>query len=351
MSRYIFDKIQSSASAQDTEYLTDNKDRWISRKDDYDLELMANATVNNLVLGAKTFVASIKHKDDTYFCFSGLAIPEKLPTGLEETELTPGLFSCVVFCAELQANCTAAQARDVLEQQYRGQPEYDGHSLDQITPFFPAMQLVKLNCNADVIYTKNIDRVAGIYLALGYTEYPLAIDSELKSRLISFFETGAETIPFNLVVQGLLSYSWQTLFLDLYRCLEQLYTVKKLQALVSKIPHNGSLANLAYILEEELSWRPKEDSALASILASTSNETRRKVLSAFEAETDELTEHSPTKCANYIYKLRNSHVHFRPAMKATSRTSQQWNKIILAMCDAVDDIYNDLGEDFIRERA
>src|SRR5690606_22332176 len=100
--------------------------------------------------------------------------------------------------------------------------------------------------------------------------HPLEFDSNLQSRLLALFESGADTIPFSLPLQGLLSYSWPSLFLDLYRCLEQLYTALKLKSLVGKISHNGSLADLAYLLEDELSWRPKEQDALASILVLSS---------------------------------------------------------------------------------
>lgn len=350
MSKYIFARIHESASSVDSMYIADNEIRWLARKDDDDLNLMINAEVNVLILGAKTFAVSIKNGSDTYFCFSGLVVPEQLPANLSEIELTPGLFSCVVYTANLPALATAAQARDILEQQYSGQEGYGGHEIDEVAPLFPKLYFVKANENISTNYLNNLERVAGAFISAGYVSYPLEVNDNLKLRLLSLFEAGAETIPFALPLQGILSYNWPSLFLDLYRCLEQLYTALKLKSLVTKLPYQGALADLAYLLEEELSWRPKEQDALASILSHSTEGTRSKILSAFKFDVSELTEYSASKCAANIYKLRNSHVHFRPAMKADNKSGEQWNDIMIAMCDAIDDVYEALGVEFLIDK-
>lgn len=217
-------------------------------------------------------------------------------------------------------------------------------------PLFPKLYFIKVIAESGAPYLKQLDRVAGTYLAAGYPGHPLEIDQNLRLRLVALFEAGAETIPFSLPLQGLLAYSWPALFLDLYRCLEQLYTTLKMKSLVEKIPHTGSLADLAYLLEEELQWRPREQEALNSILALSTEETRGKIFSAFKIETSEGADYSPSTCAKSIYKLRNSHVHFRPAMKAEFKPSGQWNEIVIAMCDAVDDVYEAIGFEFLRDR-
>ncbi|HBS5906501.1 TPA: hypothetical protein MAK97_003091 [Klebsiella variicola] len=351
MSKYIFRKIHESASSLDSMYIADDKKRWLARRDEVDSDLMANAEVEFIILGAKAFAVSIKNGSDNYFCFSGLVDPVQLPDNLSEIEPTPGLFSCVVFTVELPAIATAAQARDILEQQYQGQEGYGGHEISDILPLFPKLSFVKSIKNINPAYLNKLERVTGAYIATGYNSHPLEISDDLKLRLRSLFEAGAETIPFSLPLQGILSYNWPSLFLDLYRCLEQLYTVLKLKNLVTKLPYKGTLSQLAYLLENELSWRPKEQDALASILAHSTTETRSKILSAFKVDIAELTDYSSSKCASHIYKLRNSHVHFRPAMKSEITPTEQWNLIIIAMCDAVDDVYEVLGSEFLIDKS
>ncbi|UVC28807.1 hypothetical protein [Pantoea sp. SOD02] len=350
MSKYIFDKIHESASLQDPMYTSDDHARWLVRKDQADIDIMSDAEVKFILLGVNKLVATIKYENENYFCFSGLGEAVNLPANLEEIESTPGLFACVIYCAQLKSFATASQARDALEQQYRGVDEYSGHALEQIEDLFQKLYFAKANIDASSTYLNNLDRVAGAYIASQYLSHPLEINYNLRSRLITFFEAGDETIPFNLPLQGILSYNWPSLFLDLYRCLEQLYTVIKLKSLVEKLPYNGALAELAYLLEDQLSWRPKEQDALASILSSSNEATRSKVISAFNPDTQSGMEYSASKCAAHIYKLRNSHVHFRPAMKAETRSTEQWNEIVIAMCDMVDEVYEALGNEFLKNR-
>lgn len=351
MSSYIFDRIQASAVAQDPHFVVDQNKRWLARKDEEDLSLMMDAEVSFLALGAKIFAVSIKTSENRYFGFSGLSVPDQLPSNLEETEATPGLFASAVFCGELQAIATASQARDALEQQYAGQAGYTGHGLAEVMPLFPSIYFVKVIEDVNAPYLENLERVTGTYLAAGYPGHPLEISNNLRLRFVTLFEGGAETIPFSLPLQGLLSYSWSALFLDFYRCLEQLYTTLKLKSLVEKMPHKGSLADLAYLLEDELQWRPREQDALASILELSSSNTRSQILSAFKVDISGLADYSAVKCAKYIYKLRNSHVHFRPAMKAEAKSPEQWNEIMMAMSDAVDEAYEVLGSEFLKSRA
>ncbi|MGK8678507.1 hypothetical protein [Serratia marcescens] len=191
MSTYIFNKIHESASDLDSMYIADNKGRWLAPKDKDDLNLMSNAEVDVLTLGAKTFAVSIKNGSDNYFCFSGLVAPEQLPVNLSEIEPTPGMFSCVVYTAKLPALATAAQARDILEQQYDGQEDYGGHQISEIAPLFPKLYFVKANVNISTNYLNDLYRVAGAFIVAGYISHPLEVNDNLKSRLLSLFQAGA----------------------------------------------------------------------------------------------------------------------------------------------------------------
>ncbi|WNI61738.1 hypothetical protein RIK65_12995 [Enterobacter asburiae] len=350
MSKYIFSNIHLAAAAHDPNYESDDKIRWIEGKDADDLNLMSEADVKVLSLSARTFTVSITNGEDKYFCFCGLTLPPALPTNLEEIDATPGLFACVVFCSKLESNATSSQARDILEQQYLHQDGYNGHDLSAIMNLYPSLYFLKEKDKNSTPYLNNLERVTGAFITSGYTTHPLAINEIVIARLLTLFEAGEETIPFKLPLQGILSYNWPTLFLELYRCLEQLYTVLKLKSLVQKMPYTGALAELAYLFEEELAWRPKEQDALASILAYATDLSRSNILSAFGVDTSTMSEFSSSKCASFVYKLRNSQVHFRPAMKSTELPITQWNSIVLAMCDIVDEVYKALGSDFLNSK-
>lgn len=351
MSGYIFNGIHSAATAYDSSYQSDDKIRWIKAKDPDDLNLMSDADVRVLSLSARAFTVSITDGEDKYFCFCGLDIPSCIPTNLEEVDVTPGLFACVVFCSKLGSSTTSSQAKNVLQQQYLHQEGYEGHDLSEIIALYPSLYFLKEKEKNKTPYLNNLERVTGAFIACGYNTHPLEIKSNVITRILTIFEAGEETIPYKLPLQGLLSYNWPSLYLELYRCLEQLYSVLKLKSLVQKIPYTGALAELAYLLEDELAWRPKEQDALASILAHTSENSRQNILSAFGINTSTITDYSSSKCAQYVYKLRNAQVHFRPAMKASELPDSQWNDIVLAMCDIVDEVYKALGSDFLHIKA
>lgn len=348
MSSYIFDRIHAAALASDPLYVGDQHPRWLARKSDEDSQLMADADLQFLPLGLKAFIVSIKFGVDSYYCFCGLPVSEELPHGLLEAEVTPGLFACVINVAEVPSNATASQARDILEDQYRGRDNYNGHELAEVEALFPVLRFSKVSESFEAPYLDSLERVAGAYVAAGYPGHPLEINKELRSSLISLFEGANDTVPFHLPLQGILSYTWPALFLDLYRCLEQLYSAPRLIELVSKVSHKGPLADLAFILEDVLTWRPKEEEALGGVLDRTSDSTKLLILDAFTPGVKELPDKSAEKCAKHIYRLRNSHVHFRPAMKAEHKTSGQWNDIVFAMCEAVYEAYEKLGVGFLK---
>jgi len=346
MSTDIFDRIHAAAFANDENYVADSHPRWIARKDDVDADLMANAEIRVLPLGMQIFSMSVSYKTKRFFCFSGLPKPAEVPVGLSPVDATPGLFACAVVLGDMPAIASAAQVLDAIGQQYHGIDGYYGHDLSDILLFFPEISFFEVSDGVDENYLLNLERVAGSYVSRGYQKRPLDLNPNTLKKLVELFEGGPDAIPYHLPLQGVMSYSWPSLFLDLYRCLEQLYSAPRLANLIEKVHHDGSLSDLARILENVLSWRPREEESLATLLNKLSRTARESLISSFFVGQTDLSEATGEKCASYVYKLRNSHVHFRPAMSADKISSYQWNSIISAMCDAVIEVYLEMGGSF-----
>ncbi len=345
MSGKLFRKLQTAALADDPDFPDDLHARWIKRKSEEDSTLMAEAKVGILPLGMLSLCASIEHFGEKYFCFAGLPLPDELPVGLEPIDPTPGLFACVVVEGDMPANASAARVRDLLEGQHKDVEGYIGHELEDIMPLFPKLSFFRLD-DPSQIYATKVERVAGAYIAKGYPGYPLPLSSETIAALGSLFDSGPDTIPHHLPLQGLLSYNWPAFFLDLYRCLEQLYSAPKLAVLKNQVTHAGSLSDLALLLENILAWRPREEDSLALLLEKIPMEAREGLISAI-CEGEQTPEATAAKCATHIYRLRNSHVHFRPAMKASAIAPAQWDRIVRAMVRAVSEVYTEYGEAFL----
>ena len=110
-------------------------------------------------------------------------------------------------------------------------------------------------------------RVLGALTARSYADGPIAPSGTTLNKVADIFQSGSEHVPFENVLQGMLSISWGGFFLELYRAIEQLYAVPRLAALVEAWPTSLPYRSLADLLESHLAWRPKEDDALAKIIA------------------------------------------------------------------------------------
>jgi hypothetical protein len=350
MSKDVFDKMFSSAVSLDKDFLVDSEARWITRKDDDDADLMANAKIQVRRLGQREVTALVDYKDRRIFCASGYGKPDKPWERVKEIDGTPGLFALFVTEAKIPSTATAAQARNILEGSHQGVAGYEGHSLAEISEVFPELTFWEIEHLGTDVYTSDISRIAGSFVVRSYGQYPLEISHGTKLKLIGIFEGGSAVMPFPLLLQGVLSYSWSALFLDVYRSIEQLYSAPKIEKLAAKFSINCALSDLAEALESFISWRPKEEEALALLLGEVSQPVRASIINAFFKGAGEPPEATPAKCASYIYQLRNSHVHFRPAMKATPMPPEMWDNIISAMCDAVFEVYEKFGHAFLVSR-
>lgn len=350
MSREIFDKIFSAALTEDSSFPLDAFSRWIKRKDADDARLMAEASMEFRRLGQREVTAIIAFEGRQVFCMSGYKPPEEVANGLSEIDVTPGLFATFVTGANIPSVATAAQARDLLKSEYRDVEGYDGHDLEAVMKIFPRVYCWEIDVSRAGNFAMDIFRISGSFVVRSYGQYPLEISAATRSKIIRIFEGGPDFLPYPLILQGVLSYSWQSIFLDFYRSIEQLYGVPRLEELSRRLNFGCTLSEVAEALESCLSWRPKEEEALSLLLRATSDPVREALLDAVFDEASTKPEATPEKCASQIYKLRNSHVHFRPALRATHRSPEKWDSLISAMCDALLEVYERFGADFLVRR-
>ena len=86
---------------------------------------------------------------------------------------------------------------------------------------------------------------------------------------------------------------------------------------------------------------------MSSLFDKVSLATRGEVVASFLIDPGVLATPMGDKCAEFIYRLRNSNVHFCPAMKAEKISDAKWNAIIVALCDVVLEVYKHFGALFL----
>lgn len=345
MSETIFFLLFERALFLDETFPFDLNPRWIKRQSRFDAELMAKADVTPLKLSMINAAALISYDGTKYFGVSGFNEPERLPTALSPIDLTPGLFASFVGAVRLDALATAAEIRDVVEGLSSAQTDYDGHELSAVARLFPQIRFYQIDMG--YVYATSIDRILGAYVARGYSGGPLRLNADCKQRFAEFFEEGPDVAPYLLPLRGLLSFSLSGLYMELYRCIEQLYSVPKIVKLMAEWNSKRNIYDISKLLEDVLSWRPKEDESLELLFAELDVDLCRAIRRSIDLRSSKDARESPYRAAaRRVYALRNAYVHFRPATQFQDVEDRQWNDIAINMLNAVERLYQLFGTQF-----
>lgn len=345
MSQQIFERLISHALGDGVSIPDTDQKRWISRLSDADASLMSEADV----LGHQQVTRQIRaihfeHDAARYFAVLGVGEVESLPDGLVPTALTPGTLSVALTQSDIQPSAKGLEILEAVGDLHGGVEGFDGYELSAITKLFPNFEIFEADRNYE--YTANVTRVLGALTARSYADGPIAPSSTTLNKVSDIFQSGSEHVPFENVLQGMLSISWGGFFLELYRAIEQLYSVPRLAALVEAWPTSLPYRNLADLLETHLAWRPKEDDALAKIIAECDETIVTPLRESFSGQRDGDEDNMTEKIAADIYKVRNSLVHFRAALGTVQCTNEEWDDMISSMLDLVKDVYQRYGTRF-----
>lgn len=351
MSNALFGRLAQRAAQLGDSVVNADAGRWIKNKDVADLKLMSTANATVRIVTRQIRLVRIEHEGALYFCTFGLPEADVVPPFLETVDATPGLFAIAMLEAQVwpAANVTAASIRQVLDEQFvNNGTGYEGHDLDEIEPLFPPISVYRATEKAD--YHTLIDRVLGSILARTYFDGPISLESETVNILARVFEEDSPLIPFRNLIQGMLSISWENLFLETYRCVEQLYGMKRFGTLKAHLNCVASPRELAKLIEDQLSWRPKESEAFVA-LASLCGEGLVSAVCAGLAVQAETHDKRYARMANELYDLRNTIVHYRPAHEAVQKTDADWNIIVRGMLDIIAHLYNNHAVEFFGTNA
>jgi hypothetical protein len=117
---------------------------------------------------------------------------------------------------------------------------------------------------------------------------------------------GSSNIPFENILLSLNSFYWKFAFLDVYRCIEQIFMIHSLKDFHNKIASGISLTDLVDNVEQFLRWRPKEEDIVAKLVNASPEDVNRIFKNIVRRVGDETTNEGI-----WFYKTRNSIVHYR----------------------------------------
>lgn len=360
MSSELFSLISKRALEIDPDFPWVSNVRWIKRHSEDDANVMTHGKSETQKLSSLHAATFIEYKDQKFLCVSGFDDPSIQIPGLIQVDSTPALFYLHVLNAELMPNATLSTIRELIfgwddaifrdNQETNGETEYTGHDLLEIESLFPKIKYFKMDNNE--VYLQSKDRALGAYIAASYTYGPLKFSEDTRKELVSFFVSGPDYAPYKLILMGALSFSWKGFFLELYRSIENLYSIPRIEKLSKDFGGGGSLYNISRILIDHLDWRPKENESLNIILADVDKNICAEIFSLIRKnaiQTEDLTNHGQI-AGNAIYQLRNAIVHFRPDQNNTEDEVSDWDRICCLMLKVVNQLYSLKGSTFYENR-
>jgi hypothetical protein len=209
----------------------------------------------------------------------------------------------------------------------------EGFEYIKIVDFFESIKIYQITKNCPFvsdnleftekdIYEILLFRLALLLLVKNDAVRILKFSPETLECFIKLCEEGSMKISYENLLYSFVSFSWKHCFLDIYRCLEKLFSIPKLKNFYDTILEKKDLLNFqdfATLCEEEISLKLREE------------ETLEKLLNGEEKITNRLGIRENSY--KFIYKLRNSIVHFRASQETMvpNDDDDRWN-IIINVC-------------------
>lgn len=250
------------------------------------------------------------------------------------------------------------------------------HYLQELEEYYDKFTVFKINSTGD-LREATCRQIICFLIATQTKQRWLPFSQDTLIAYQNFTLTGSHYVPYELILESLLANNWKYAYKDLYRCIEGLYTFPQVSSFREDISFTTiPLRKLAASIENRLGWRPNEAEAFGLLLHAVQDSLLDKFLSLFSTDDDikswdadltqieKLNEVNPPnertiekykiivheKKAKYVakklYALRNSLVHFRPALDVIQKDDNEWNRILMLMIELVERLYDFYGQDF-----
>jgi hypothetical protein len=315
-----------------------DKSRWIISNPSTRV-ILKDAYITSLISFASTLkVARFDHDSAAYFFTLGLDLAPSPPhNSLNEIDLDGSLLTLAL--AELQPRpvLSSISIRNVIEADDKeSNSEYKGHDSAYIASLFPSIRCFEaINIPPD-----ETQRIFFLFCLSDLSRANTWMETDLKDTFATLSELNPTTIPYKTLCRSVFDTDPSSVFLALYRCLEALYAHSHVTALSKELGISQSWDKVAEILEKNLRWHPREESSLVTLLREDTLETDlNEVLHAMSV-TLQPNGDVFNVATKQIYQLRNSLVHYRPFHQQFDSHNVDWNRLCMAMCGLVHDVYD-----------
>jgi hypothetical protein len=303
--------------------------RWIETNED-EKQWLKNVDVGDVrTFSPRVRVARCSFSGRNYFVVFGFAEKTEPDSVFEPAEWNSGFFTAVIseLNVPIRDGVDPLAIVDEVLPQYDGVADYTylGHSFSSIANFFEPVAVYEIRPDSP-IRPDDLARLSCFWMLQNRERVVLPFSANTLSEIEELTVTGASTVPFDVLLNAIHSAQWQHAFLELYRCVERLFAFQIIEDLHQELSLSIPLLKFAEKIETAIGWKPHEEDAMARLFsllpsdASVLMESVRRSVGSNPAE----------KIHRWVYDLRNSVVHFRPATKRFSLTDAQWDDMVRA---------------------
>lgn len=313
------------------------KRRWIASVKETKPVLKESILASSISFSSNLQIARFDHNHYSYFFTVGLDLSEIRPYNfLNEVDIDGSLLTLVLAELRPQPLASTYEIRNIIEvDDADGNPNYQGHSAEEIASLFP-----KVRCyEAENLSADETQRVFFLLCLADRTRSATWMKGQLKETFASLSDLNPTSIPYQTLCRSVFDTDPSSVFLSIYRCLEALYAYSHVTSLNGKLGLSQPWDQVAELLEQQLGWRPREESSLNSLLrGGPLKHDLEEALSAMNIALQPSADvfNVATKS---IYQLRNSLVHYRPFHQRFTPQDIDWNRLCMAMCCLVLDAY------------
>ena len=135
------------------------------------------------------------------------------------------------------------------------------------------------------------------------------------------------------IVMSMLANQWNHSFLETYRCIERLFSVIRLEAFYDVLGTELTLLAVAKEIEEKISWRPNEETAIQEIFKNIDTTAIENVKNSYKQVKG-------MGVAKWYYKeIRNPIAHYRAVHSPLDLKEKEWNILLQFNLSVIEYLY------------
>jgi len=284
-----------------------------------------------------------------YFVAFGWQNQEISEEVLPSVELNAGIVTALLSELKISVNQKASPYEIANEIFYESEEEIIRYDFEVIAKFYEPFSVYQIQEDSPffekdaeglIRLSEGLIRLSGFYALKNSQLIALNFSPETRAKFEKIFFEGSTNIPYENLLLSLVSVSWKYSFLEIYKCIERLFSISFLEKFHKELSIPNSLIKFSSELESYIGWKPKEKEAINKLIDASPEEASKllreikKIIPGREKE----------KCGDLIYTIRNSIVHFRPATQPIELDDKHWDMLIRASLYIVEHWYNHYHE-------